>query len=72
MRGIDEYMRGTTAAARGVEKIWGPGRDLAATPSATSSTRIGNTVEYTTELELIDEDTWHPHMYDFSDPMVSD
>jgi len=30
------------------------------------------TIEYTTELELIDEDTWHPHLYDFSDPEVSD
>ena len=24
------------------------------------------------ELEQIDEDTWHPHMYDFSNPDVSD
>ena len=28
----------------------------------------GNTIEYTTELEELDEDTWHPHLYDFSDP----
>ena len=33
---------------------------------------LGNTVEYTTELEAIDEDTWHPHLYDFSDPEVTD
>ena len=32
----------------------------------------GNTVEYTTELELLDEDTWHPHVYDFSQPEVTD
>ena len=32
----------------------------------------GNTIEYTTELELVDEDTWHPHLYDFSQPEVSD
>ena len=70
MRGIDEYMRGTGRLLRaGVEKIWGPGRHLAG--NNTFSYFLdphGNTVEYTTELELIDEDTWHPHMYDFSDP----
>lgn len=32
----------------------------------------GNTVEYTTELEELDEDTWHPHVYDFSQPEVAD
>jgi catechol 2,3-dioxygenase-like lactoylglutathione lyase family enzyme len=74
LRGIDEYMRGTGRLLRaGVEKIWGPGRHLAG--NNTFSYFLdphGNTVEYTTELETIDEDTWHPHMYDFSDPMVSD
>ena len=74
MRGIDEYMRGTGRLLRaGVEKIWGPGRHLAG--NNTFSYFLdphGNTVEYTTELDLIDEDTWHPHMYDFSDPQVSD
>ena len=29
-------------------------------------------MEYTTELERIDEDTWHPHLYDFSQPKVAD
>jgi catechol 2,3-dioxygenase-like lactoylglutathione lyase family enzyme len=74
MRGIDEYMRGTGRLLRaGVEKIWGPGRHLAG--NNTFSYFLdphGNTVEYTTELDLIDEDTWHPHMYDFSNPEVSD
>ena len=32
----------------------------------------GNTVEYTTELEQVDEDTWHPHLYDFTQPEVAD
>ena len=32
----------------------------------------GNTMEYTTELEVLDEDTWHPHLYDFSEPEVTD
>jgi hypothetical protein len=29
-------------------------------------------MEYTTELDLIDEDAWHPHPYDFSQPEVAD
>ena len=47
----------------GVEKIWGPGRHLAG--NNTFSYFLdphGNTVEYTTELEQVDEDTWHPHL----------
>jgi catechol 2,3-dioxygenase-like lactoylglutathione lyase family enzyme len=74
MRGIDEYMRGTGRLLRaGVEKVWGPGRHLAG--NNTFSYFLdphGNTIEYTTELEQLDEDTWHPHLYDFSDPMVTD
>ena len=74
MRGIDEYMRGTGRLLRaGVEKIWGPGRHMAG--NNTFSYFLdphGNTVEYTTELELIDEDTWHPNLHDFSNPEVSD
>jgi len=74
LRGLDEYMRGTGRLLRaGVEKIWGPGRHLAG--NNTFSYFLdphGNTVEYTTELELIDEDTWHPHLYDFTRPEVAD
>ena len=74
MRGIDEYMRGTGRLLRGgIEKVWGPGRHLAG--NNTFSYFLdphGNTIEYTTELEELDEDTWHPHLYDFSDPEVTD
>jgi catechol 2,3-dioxygenase-like lactoylglutathione lyase family enzyme len=74
LRGIDEYMRGTGRLLRaGVEKIWGPGRHLAG--NNTFSYFLdphGNTMEYTTELEQVDEDTWHPHLYDFSQPEVAD
>jgi catechol 2,3-dioxygenase-like lactoylglutathione lyase family enzyme len=74
LRGIDEYMRGTGRVLRaGVEKIWGPGRHLAG--NNTFSYFLdpsGNTMEYTTELEQVDEDTWHPHLYDFTRPEVSD
>lgn len=74
LRGIDEYMRGTGRLLRaGVEKVWGPGRHMAG--NNTFSYFLdphGNTIEYTTELEQLDEDTWHPHLYDFSDPEVTD
>jgi catechol 2,3-dioxygenase-like lactoylglutathione lyase family enzyme len=74
MRGIDEYMRGTGRLMRaGATKIWGPGRHMAG--NNTFSYFLdphGNTIEYTTELEELDEDTWHPHLYDFSDPEVTD
>jgi catechol 2,3-dioxygenase-like lactoylglutathione lyase family enzyme len=74
LRGIDEYMRGTGRLLRaGVEKLWGPGRHMAG--DNTFSYFLdpsGNTMEYTTELEVLDEDTWHPHVYDFTRPEVSD
>jgi catechol 2,3-dioxygenase-like lactoylglutathione lyase family enzyme len=74
LRGLDEYMRGTGRLLRAdVEKIWGPGRHLAG--NNTFSYFLdpsGNTMEYTTELETIDEDTWHPHIYDFTQPEVAD
>ncbi|HEU5357007.1 MAG TPA: VOC family protein [Actinocrinis sp.] len=74
MRGIDEYMYGTGRLLRaGVHKIWGPGRHLAG--NNTFSYFLdphGNTIEYTTELEDLDEDAWHPHVYDFSQPEVTD
>jgi catechol 2,3-dioxygenase-like lactoylglutathione lyase family enzyme len=74
LRGLDEYMRGTGRLLRaGIEKVWGPGRHMAG--NNTFSYFLdphGNTIEYTTELEVLDEDTWHPHLLDFSDPAVSD
>ena len=74
LRGLDEYMRGTGRLLRaGVEKIWGPGRHLAGNNTFTYFLDpSGNTMEYTTELEVLDEDTWHPHVYDFTQPEVSD
>ncbi len=74
MRGIDEYMRGSGRVIRsGAKKVWGPGRHLAG--DNTFSYFLdpqGNTIEYTTELAELDEDTWHPHIYDMHDPMVQD
>jgi catechol 2,3-dioxygenase-like lactoylglutathione lyase family enzyme len=74
MRGIDEYMRGSGRVLRaGTRMVWGPGRHLAG--NNTYSYFLdpqGNTVEYTTELEELDEDAWHPHVYDMRDPLVQD
>jgi catechol 2,3-dioxygenase-like lactoylglutathione lyase family enzyme len=74
MRGIDEYMRGTGRLLRsGTRMVWGPGRHLAG--DNTFSYFLdphGNTIEYTTELAQLDEDTWHPHIYDIRDPTVAD
>ena len=74
MRGLDEYMRGSGRVLRsGARMVWGPGRHKAG--DNTFSYFLdpqGNTVEYTTELEVLDEDSWHPHIYDVSDPETQD
>ncbi|MFD3928346.1 VOC family protein [Streptomyces sp. NPDC058614] len=74
MRGLDEYMRGTGRVKKsGATFMWGPGRHFAG--DNTFSYFLdpqGNMVEYTTELELLDEDAWHPHVYDPSKDGVSD
>jgi catechol 2,3-dioxygenase-like lactoylglutathione lyase family enzyme len=74
MRGLDEYMRGTGRVMRaGIKKIWGPGRHLAG--NNTFSYFLdpsGNTMEYTTELERLTTDHWHPSVYDIADPMTQD
>ena len=74
MRGLDEYMRGTGRVMRaGIKKVWGPGRHLAG--NNTFSYFLdpsGNTMEYTTELERLETDQWHPTLYDIADPNVQD
>ena len=51
----------------------GPGRHLAGDNTfAYFFDPSGNTMEYTTALEELDEATWQPHVYDLSDPMVAD
>ncbi|MCK9922703.1 hypothetical protein MXD61_12635 [Frankia sp. AgPm24] len=53
--------------------IWGPGRHRAG--DNTFSCFLdpsGNTVEYTTELELLNEDSWHPGVYDVSEELNQD
>lgn len=74
MRGIDEYMRGSGRMLRqGIEKVWGPGRHLAGDNTFSYFLDpVGNTVEYTTELETVDEDTWHPSLHLMTNPEVTD
>ena len=74
LRGIEEYMRGSGRMIRaGYRKIWGPGRHLAGDNTFTYfMDPNGNTMEMTTELEMLDEDSWHPHIYDTQDPQTSD
>ena len=74
LRGIDEFMRGTGRVLRsGTRMVWGPGRHLAgANTFAYFLDPQHNTVEYTTELAELDEDAWHPHVYDMHDDAVQD
>lgn len=74
MRGIDEYLRGTGRLIRsGAELVWGPGRHTAG--DNTFSYFLdpsGNTMEYTTEMALVDEATWVPQEHDVRQPMTQD
>jgi catechol 2,3-dioxygenase-like lactoylglutathione lyase family enzyme len=74
LRGIDEFMRGAGRVLRsGSRMVWGPGRHLAgANTFAYFLDPQRNTIEYTTELAELDEDTWHPHVYDMHDDQVQD
>jgi catechol 2,3-dioxygenase-like lactoylglutathione lyase family enzyme len=74
LRGIDEFMRGSGRVLRsGTRMVWGPGRHLAGSNTfAYFLDPQNNTIEYTTELQELDEDAWHPHVYDMHDPSVQD
>jgi catechol 2,3-dioxygenase-like lactoylglutathione lyase family enzyme len=74
LRGIDEFMRGAGRVLRsGTRMVWGPGRHLAGSNTfAYFLDPQQNTIEYTTELQELDEDAWHPHVYDMHNPEVQD
>lgn len=74
LRGIDEYMYGSGRIIRaGFRKIWGPGRHRAGDNTFTYFIDPnGNTMEYTTELATLDEDTWHPSIFNVEEPETSD
>ena len=66
MRGIDEYMRGTGRMMRhGRKPLWGPGRHGAGDNTFSYFLDpTGNVMEYTTELELVEEDTWEVRTFE--------
>lgn len=74
MRGIDEFMRATGRLMRaGTQKLWGPGRHrIGDNTFSYFLDPHGNVLEYTTELLTIDEDTWHPTVFDATDPTTAD
>lgn len=69
MRGIEEWMRGTGKILRsGARMVWGPGRHNAGDNTfAYFLDPAGNTVEYTTELAIIDDESkWTPQKMDIA------
>ena len=74
MRGIDEYLRSTGRLIRaGAHLVWGPGRHMAG--DNTFSYFLdpsGNTMEFTTEMERVDEANWVAREHDVTNPMTQD
>jgi len=70
---VDELMRGLgRLTAKGVTLSWGPGRHTAGDNTFTYYlTPNGNAVEYTSDLEEVDEATWQPTTYEFT-PSITD
>jgi catechol 2,3-dioxygenase-like lactoylglutathione lyase family enzyme len=73
MSSLDAMMRGVTRLrGEGVDVQWGPGRHKAGNNTFSYFvTPNGNTVEYTAELELVDEATWQSTVYQ-PDPGLMD
>ncbi len=63
--GLDEMMRGVARVQKeGVELRWGPGRHTAGNNTFSYFvTPNGFIVEYTAELERVDDETWQPTVY---------
>jgi 2,3-dihydroxy-p-cumate/2,3-dihydroxybenzoate 3,4-dioxygenase len=70
---IDEMMRGLGRMTKaGVKLSWGPGRHTAGNNTFTYYlTPNGNAVEYTSDLEEVDEASWVPTTYDMR-PDITD
>ncbi|GAA3755803.1 VOC family protein [Microbacterium kribbense] len=68
MRGIEEWMRGSGKILRsGARMVWGPGRHNAGDNTfAYFLDPAGNTIEYTTELAMVDDDSWVANRHDIS------
>jgi len=70
---VDEVMRGLARMhAKGVKLQWGPGRHTAGNNTFSYyATPNGNAVEYTSDLEEVDDETWKPQVYDAT-PAITD
>lgn len=70
---VDELMRGLARMTeRGVTLQWGPGRHTAGNNTFSYYlTPNGNAVEYTSDLEEVDEATWQPTVYEAT-PAITD
>jgi 2,3-dihydroxy-p-cumate/2,3-dihydroxybenzoate 3,4-dioxygenase len=70
---VDEVMRGLARMhENGVKLQWGPGRHTAGSNTFSYyETPNGNAVEYTSDLEEVDEATWTPQTYEMS-PSITD
>jgi hypothetical protein len=73
MRGLDEMMRGVGRLLKeSVVLGWGPGRHTAGNNTFSYfKTPAGNVLEYTAEVERIDEATWQATVYPPS-PTITD
>ena len=70
---IDDLMKGLSRlVGAGVKLQWGPGRHTAGDNTFSYYlTPNGNAVEYTSDLEQVDEDNWQPQTYPMT-PTVTD
>jgi 2,3-dihydroxy-p-cumate/2,3-dihydroxybenzoate 3,4-dioxygenase len=70
---VDELMRGLARMSeKGIKLSWGPGRHTAGNNTFTYYlTPNGNAVEYTSDLEEVDDDDWQPTTYEMN-PGVTD
>jgi len=74
MRGIEEWMRGAGKILRsGARMVWGPGRHNAGDNTfAYFLDPAGNTVEYTTELAMVDDENWVAQRHDVTQLSTQD
>jgi len=72
VNGVDDLMRGLARLTQqGVKLSWGPGRHTAGNNTFTYYlTPNGNAVEYTSDLEDVDEDAWIPKTYKMAPEIV--
>jgi catechol 2,3-dioxygenase-like lactoylglutathione lyase family enzyme len=70
---VDEMMRGLARMhAEGVKLQWGPGRHTAGNNTFSYyETPNGNAVEYTSDLEEVDDEIWTPQVYEAT-PAITD